>query len=72
MGRIEEIRALSKAYYPLICVPWDKGCFIIDGLGFLGLTFPDIDVPNMLQFTESLKKKQRGIKEIYGDIRLRH
>ncbi|MEM2321477.1 MAG: hypothetical protein QXS79_06340 [Candidatus Bathyarchaeia archaeon] len=63
-GRIEEIKALSRAYYPLICAPWNKrGCFIIDGLGFLGFNFPDIAVPDMLQFTESLKENSVVLKK---------
>lgn len=62
-GKTEKVKAISKIYYPLICAPWKKGCFIIDGLGFLGFTFSDLIIPDILQFTESLKKSSVLLKD---------
>lgn len=61
-GKIEEIRAISKIYYPLICAPWGRGCFIADGLGFLGFTLPDIVIPDMLQLIETLRKNSAVLR----------
>lgn len=54
-GKLEGIKAISKMYYPLMGIPRNNGCFILDGIGFLGFAFKDIAVPDMLQFTESLR-----------------
>ncbi|MEM2273694.1 MAG: hypothetical protein QXX56_05745 [Candidatus Bathyarchaeia archaeon] len=57
-SRAEEIKAISKIYYPLVCLPWGQGCFITDGLEFLGFTFSDFVVPDLLQFLEGLRKSR--------------
>ncbi|MEM1587248.1 MAG: hypothetical protein QXX99_07700 [Candidatus Bathyarchaeia archaeon] len=61
-GRMEEIKAISKIYYPLVCIPWGRGCFIADGLEFLGFTFSDIMVPDMLQFVEKLRESSSSLE----------
>jgi len=62
-GRTEKVKAILKIYYPLIYTPWKKRCFIIDGLGFLGFAFSDLTIPDILQFTESLKKSSVLLKD---------
>lgn len=53
----ERIKAILKAYYPLLCTPLSGGCLILDGLNIFGFTLTDINVPDLSQFTEELKRR---------------
>ncbi|MEM1582948.1 MAG: hypothetical protein QXK89_10655 [Candidatus Bathyarchaeia archaeon] len=58
MGRIENLRSISKAYYPLIYIPCADKCAIIDGLGFSRTTLLDRNIPDASHFTETIRKSR--------------
>lgn len=62
-SRAEGIKAILKIYYPLVCFPRGQGCFIADGLEFLGFTFSDLIAPDMLQFIETLKRSSFVLRD---------
>ena len=57
-GKLEDLEAISKIYYPLICIPWMNRCVIMDGLGLTCLSFSDRSIPDLTYFVEDLKKSE--------------
>ena len=55
-GATEEIEYIAKLYYPLWAIPWRERCIVVDGLGLLSATTVEAQIPNVLDFTEDLKK----------------
>lgn len=62
-SKAEGIKAILKIYYPLVCFPRGRSCFIADGLEFLGFTFSDLIAPDMLQFIEALKRSSFALRD---------
>jgi len=60
-GKLEDLGAISKIYYPLICMPWMNKCVIIDGLGLTYLSFSDRSIPDLTYFIETLKKSRANL-----------
>jgi len=52
----EELVYISKLHYPLWFVPWRSRCIAVDGLGLSSTTVSHSRAPNVLNFTEDLKK----------------
>jgi len=67
-GKLESLEAISKIYYPLLCVPWMGNCIIIDGLGLSKLIFSDRDIPDLTCFLESLKKSRATLNSFIETI----
>lgn len=52
----ETISFISKLYYPLWAIPWQKASLIIDGLGFFHYTVVHMKTPDVEVFTEDIKR----------------
>jgi len=61
-GTSEEVEYIVKFHYPLWDVPWKDRCIIIDGLGFSSVTVTHNEIPNVIDFTEDLKKSSVSFK----------
>jgi len=60
----ERISFISKLHYPLLAVPWENECFIVDGLGFFSHTITHMKPPDVKLFTEDIKRNT-AVRKLY-------
>jgi hypothetical protein len=52
----EEVGFILKLHYPLWCIPWGEKYIIVDSLGLSETSINQINIPNIIDFTEDLKR----------------
>jgi len=57
-GPSEEIDYIAKFHYPLWGIPWEDKCIVIDGLGLISVTIVHLEIPNVEEFTEDLRRSR--------------
>jgi len=70
IGKIEELRALSKIYYPLIVAPWMERCIFIDGLGLSHFTFKSRRAPDLSGFIEALRRSMGSLSSFTESLNM--
>jgi len=70
-GSSEKISCIAKLYYPLWAVPWNGRCIIIDGLDLLSSKMRHDEIPDVLRFTEDLKKSSSSL-DLFLETLKRH
>ena len=52
----EEVGYILKLHYPLWCIPWREKYIIVDSIGLSATSINQISIPNIIDFTEDLKR----------------
>jgi len=58
ISETEDLRAISKMYYPLIYAPYGERTAIIDGLGFSHVELRERDLPDATNLIEKLRESR--------------
>lgn len=63
-GAAETLTFLSKLYYPLWAIPWEKNCLLIDGMGTVSDNILYFKPPDVEVFIEHLRRSAT-VQELY-------
>lgn len=67
----EKISFISKLFYPIWAYPYNERCIIIDGLGLSTHTLIHRSLPDVLNFTEDLKRSSVDL-DLYRNTLKKH
>jgi len=70
-GTPEQTEYIVKLHYPLWAVPREERCVIIDGLGLSSTAIVHHEIPNVVDFTEDLRRSSGSLK-LFGETLEKH
>jgi len=65
----EKISCIARLYYPFWIVPWNNKCIVVDGLDMISSNIRHHEAPDVLKFTEALRKSSSSPKPFIDTLK---